>query len=548
MEAMVAEQPSLFGLDNLHFLTPVSPLSKACDKVKRAITTVVKPRLGAIVAKQLLDSHPTVPTFYSLVKTQKLSPASDLIAIPPETIKIRPIISSCGGPSDRLSWLLVKVLSPLLQFVGAHIVNVESFLASLSQCQIPSTAYYASFDVASLYTNVNNDNAVDAVISLYEQHESQIHSMGFNANDIRVMLSATLSCNIFCFNNKMYEQKRGLAMGNRIAPLLAIIFMDHIERITLTSDILLYKRYVDDAFVIGISENEVERTLERLNAVDDNISFTMEKPDEEGFLPFLNAKIRIVDGQIECSWYKKSASRNILVHSRSAHPIFVKANMVRNFLKTKEKLCTTTNSAVEGHVSRILEENGYHPEFPRTWLPHSNMDGLPLVLPYVGDASARRVNQAVKNSRLPVRLIFLPPPTLKDLLTSTRIYESKCLEANCRYCTEKKICELRGTVYMIICAGCGEKYIGETMRPLRRRLDEHRRALANPASYPSESFSRHRTLKHTTEPPPAFTVRVLHRHLTRTLERKIMEAREIRRHEPEINTREELREVLRLIA
>ncbi|EYB91798.1 hypothetical protein Y032_0202g1796 [Ancylostoma ceylanicum] len=223
--------------------------------------------------------------------------------------------------------------------------------------------------------------------------------MGFNANDIRVMLSATLSCNIFCFNNKMYEQKRGLAMGNRIAPLLAIIFMDHIERITLTSDILLYKRYVDDAFVIGISENEVERTLERLNAVDDNISFTMEKSDEEGFLPFLNTKIRIVDGQIECSWYKKSASRNILVHSRSAHPIFVKANMVRNFLKTKEKLCTTTNSAVEGHVSRILEENGYHPKFPRTWLPHSTMDGLPLVLPYVGNASARRVNQAVKNSR-----------------------------------------------------------------------------------------------------------------------------------------------------
>ncbi|EYB96035.1 hypothetical protein Y032_0154g3002 [Ancylostoma ceylanicum] len=138
-------------------------------------------------------------------------------------------------------------------------------------CKIPSRVYYASFDVESLYTNVNNDNAVKAVISLYGQHESQIHSMGFNADDIRVMLSATLSCNIFCFNNKMYEQKRGL--GNRIAPLLAIISMDHMERITLTSNILLYKRYVDDALVIGISKNEVERKLEGLNAVDDNILY-----------------------------------------------------------------------------------------------------------------------------------------------------------------------------------------------------------------------------------------------------------------------------------
>ncbi|EYC14469.1 hypothetical protein Y032_0040g225 [Ancylostoma ceylanicum] len=154
------------------------------------------------------------------------------------------------------------------------------------------------------------------------------------------------------------------------------------------------------------------------------------------------------------SWYKKSAFRNILVHSRSAHPIFVKANMVRNFLKTKERLYTTTNSGVESHVNRIIEENGYRPEFPRTWPQHSTMDGLPLVLPYVGDGSARKVNQAVENSRLPVRLIFLPPPMLKDLLTSTLIYESKCLEANCRYCTEEKICELRDTV---TCAGCGKK-------------------------------------------------------------------------------------------
>ncbi|EYC28816.1 hypothetical protein Y032_0007g3445 [Ancylostoma ceylanicum] len=86
------------------------------------------------------------------------------------------------------------------------------------------------------------------------------------------------------------------------------------------------------------------------------------------------------------------------------------------------------------------------------------------------------------------------------------------------------------------------------MRPLRKRLDEHRRALTNPASYPSESFSRHRTLKHTTERAPTFRVTVLHRHLTQTLERKIMEAVEIKRHNPEINNKEELREVLRLIS
>ncbi|EYC06993.1 hypothetical protein Y032_0072g639 [Ancylostoma ceylanicum] len=214
--------------------TTMAAFTKTCEEVIQAITTVVRPRLGVAAARQPLDLHPIVPTFYNLVKMHKLTSATDLSTIGPDDIRTRPIISSCGGPSDRLSWLLVKVLSPLLQFVGAHIVNVDDFLASLSQCKIPSTASYASFDGTSLYTNVNNNNAVDAVISLYQQHQSQIPSMGFNANEIKIMLDAVLACNIFCFNDKIFEQRRGLAMGNRIAPLLAIIFLDHIERM-LTS-------------------------------------------------------------------------------------------------------------------------------------------------------------------------------------------------------------------------------------------------------------------------------------------------------------------------
>ncbi|EYC16654.1 hypothetical protein Y032_0033g2766 [Ancylostoma ceylanicum] len=438
--------------------TTMTAFNKACEKVKLAITTVIKSRLGVLVAKQLLDLHPIVPTYYNLVKTHKLPSTTDLIRMPFDEIKTRPIISSCGGPSDRLSWLLVELLSPLLQFVEAHIINVDAFLASLTQCQIPPTASYASFDVVSLYTNVNNNEAIDAVISLYQQHLAEIPSMGFNADEIRIMLEAVLGCNVFCFNNKMYEQRRGLAMGNRIAPLVAIIFLDHIEKNTLTSEILLYKRYIDDVFVIGNTRTDVENTMKRLNSVDENVVFTLEEPGDDGFLPFLNARVKITNGQTEYLWYKKPSSSNILVHSRSAHPIHVKANVVRNLLKTKNKLCTTADVTVENSVARILEENGYRSDPPKTWRPHSTKDGMALVLPYVGDGPARKLSEAVKDSRLPIRLVFRPPPTLRDLLTSTRIYENRCPVVGCRYCSGEKICELRGTVYLLTCGGCGEKF------------------------------------------------------------------------------------------
>lgn len=43
----------------------------------------------------------TLPKFYHLIKTHNQS----------ETLKIRPIVSSCNGPSRKLAWLLNKLLT-----------------------------------------------------------------------------------------------------------------------------------------------------------------------------------------------------------------------------------------------------------------------------------------------------------------------------------------------------------------------------------------------------------------------------------------------------
>lgn len=112
---------------------------------------MVKSRRGSNVARDLLDTHPVVPTFHYLVKTHKLPASNSHLQLSASRIKARPIMSSCGGPSDTLSWLLVQLFSTLLQFVGAHVVDVEAFLASLSGCEVENTAAYA----ASLwYTNL----------------------------------------------------------------------------------------------------------------------------------------------------------------------------------------------------------------------------------------------------------------------------------------------------------------------------------------------------------------------------------------------------------
>ncbi|VDO40384.1 unnamed protein product [Haemonchus placei] len=205
------------------------------------------------------------------------------------------------------------------------------------------------------------------------------------------------------FDNKFYKQKRGLAMGNRIAPVLAVIFLDHIEKSSLTSGILFYKRYIDDVFIIGTTEEDLVETLERLNSHDANITFTREDPGRDGFLPFLNAKTRISEGHKEHLWYRKSASSNILLHSRSAHPAYMKANVVRNLLKTKEKLGTRKDSVVDAKIESILESNGYFEGNTRTWVPHRTADGVSLIVPFVNDKLAREETQRLANL-LPMNL------------------------------------------------------------------------------------------------------------------------------------------------
>ncbi|EYC21817.1 hypothetical protein Y032_0018g3549 [Ancylostoma ceylanicum] len=169
-------------------------------------------------------------------------------------------------------------------------------------------------------------------------------------------------------------------------------------------------------------------------------------------------------------------------------------NVVRNLVKTSERIATS-NSENDASTQRILFENRYNGGKTTTWRPYAAADGIALVLPYLNDHHAKRVNAIVKRSQLPLRLIFQPPSTPKEMLTSSRLYENGYDEKGCRYCTDKKICHLRGTVYLIKCGGCGHRYIGESGRSLRKRLDE-RRALASPQAYPNNSFYRHRTAVH----------------------------------------------------
>jgi len=97
----------------------------------------------------------------------------------------------------------------------------------------------------------------------------------------------------FSFNNTIYKQTDGIAMGSPLGPMLANIFVGYHKPLLFdsTTKPCMYQRYVDDTFAIFKTENEGEIFYNKLDLLHPSLKFNMEK-ERNCTLPFLVVKIK----------------------------------------------------------------------------------------------------------------------------------------------------------------------------------------------------------------------------------------------------------------
>ena len=148
--------------------------------------------------------------------------------------------------------------------------------------------------------------------------------------DLVKMSEFVLRNNYFEFNGSIKQQLSGTAIGTKLAPPYACIFMDKLETNFLKTQTLRpleWFRYVDDVFFLwSHGEENLKRFLENLNNYDTNIKFTHEFSKKE--IPFLNLKVGIRNGNITTDLYVKDTDRNQHLHYTSAHPYRTKSSVV----------------------------------------------------------------------------------------------------------------------------------------------------------------------------------------------------------------------------
>jgi hypothetical protein len=535
-------QLALKHLSDLNSYKPVKHMSATTieKKVNTVWDGICKSRkIPVFVRRSYKSSNTSLPRFYHLIKTHKEGPET----------KIRPIISNVNGPTCKIAWLLANVLKPLLKLVPAHLESSMTLIYQLEAMDTMTKAehgYPCSLDVVSLYTSIPPDEAIRNAEEIMRRNH--FNTSPLTIEDTVSLLEVILRNTYFTFGKSIFLQVGGLAMGSSVSAILAILFMDTLERKALLSFTKLgfYARYVDDILALVEDRTAAVELLDTMNSQHTSIKFELEHPDNTNSLGLLDFRITIDgNGELMFDFYKKKAKRDVFVNANSAIPYAAKVNIIKNEMQRISERCYDDESKEMHHKAfeGKLKKNGYTQNFiekcripkrRRNRPPESNSrPPLYFNMPFINDGLNLRIKRIFQQEGLNVR-VYSKNKSLRQLLAAKQTCNETCSLNQCPV-TDPKLCHRKNVVYQVRCTKCNSVYIGSTIRQLHIRVKEHLQS-------EQSSVKKHLAMCHST----SIAVEVL-AHDSDEKNLRLREAILIMDHKPDMNVKEEEKALLSLV-
>ena len=199
--------------------------NKYYEKQTKDLTNRIKEYTTRLFNEKLIDENtykyltsnpnPRAGRFYILPKIHKQGNPG------------RPIISSNGHPTERISQFVDYHLKPLVQKLPSYIKDTTHFLLKLQELgTLPSNAILVTLDVSSLYTNIPHKEGIEACRHFLNTRSHK----SLPTERICDLIRMILGMNNFSFNDQHFLQIHGTAMGTRMAPSYANLFMGKLEK------------------------------------------------------------------------------------------------------------------------------------------------------------------------------------------------------------------------------------------------------------------------------------------------------------------------------
>ena len=483
--------------------------------------------LSEEIAEGLKTDNPRTPHFYLLPKIHK------------EGNPGRPVVSSIDSHTSKISKYVDYHIQPIAKVIKSCVQDTSDFIEKINQVgTVPENTYLVSMDVRSLYTNIPNEEGIEAL----EESLDTCQSKTTTTKIITTLMWLILTLNNFIFNGLDYLQIKGCSMGSNCSPSYATIFMGKFEEQFIYPAIRglhrLYLRYIDDIFIIWTGTKErFKEFVKELNLRHPSIKFDYNISNKE--VSFLDTIVYIdKNNKLRTKLYKKPTDRQNYLHRASEHPENLKKNIPFSQVLRARRICSEKadfDQACEELRERFIER-GYHPDEVEEQIKKTssvkprNLSGtkktskrIPFVvtynrtLPPISKILRKHWNilQLDKN----LQNLFEEPPViayrrcrnLRDLIGGNKLANNKCLKPKAKHTIKKcepccikegslccqqildtnqfrshvtgksyKIyhqvnCKSSNIIYLMDCSKCHKQYVGKAQTVFNLRLNNHRK-------------------------------------------------------------------------
>ena len=277
------------------------------------------------------------------------------------SLSLRPILAAYNLPNYRLAKHLVPLLSHLT--TNSHsIKNSYDFTNFITKQS--SNQFLVSYDVESLFTNVPTHETINIILEkLFPS--SDVLYCGFNKTDFGTLLQLAVSDNHFIFDDQIYKQTDGMAMGSPLGPTFANIFMNSLESQfldTCSRDYKpsFYKRYVDDIIAGFPSKSLAQQFLQYINQAHPNIKFSMET-ETNNRLNFLDVTISKSPSHFSTNVFRKDTYTGLGLNFYNFCPDIYKFNSFKTLINRAYKICSDWFSFSQElqTLEKYFQQNNY---------------------------------------------------------------------------------------------------------------------------------------------------------------------------------------------
>lgn len=500
--------------------TPLSSIEITSYLKSLADNKIITPSLFRYLKP---PNPPRTPQFYLLPKIHKQNNPG------------RPILSANSCPTERISEFVDYFLQPLVNALPSHIKDTPHFIDSISSLPpLSPDVILVSLDVKGLYTNIPQNEGLFCMKQALDLDFSSHPSPCRPPIDVLMELAKfVLTQNFFLFDGRPFHQTHGTAMGTRMAPSFANLFMGNFEsRFLNTCPLkpLLWKRFIDDIFMIWPhSYSTLHQFLNSLNRFHPSIKFSFALSHKSvTFLDVVVFKDKMFpnSGKLSFDLHTKSTDTHQYLDFTSAHPLHCKRSIPLSQTIRIKRLVShparrhhhlrnlAYHLVLRGYDSETISSQinkGLTMNSNTSAIPQNHFSRTPLVITYSPSLSFipsllhRHFSiltddpTTQPNFPLPPLTSFRRPSNLKDILTHSTFKSDttiKTIHSNprCKCCphltvprtiksssnnssypTDQSLsCRSYNVIYFITCLTCRKQYVGETSLPLHVRLQQHR--------------------------------------------------------------------------